>query len=128
LIYADSSALVKLITDEAESVELQRWMSAQDEAFATNMIGAVELHRVAARIDAEAVASAIFILRRLDRIELDGSTYALADQLQPTSLRTLDALHLASAAMARDVSAVLTYDARMAEAAELAGLPVVAPA
>lgn len=127
MIYADTSALVKLLSREAESSGLHAWLSELDDVVATNMIGVVELKRVAARIDAEAVASATVILQRLDRLEVVGATYALAADLPPASLRTLDALHLASAVQAGDTSGLLTYDARMSEAAELVGLPVVSP-
>jgi predicted nucleic acid-binding protein len=127
LIYADTSALVKLITREAESEVLHAWLGRQDEPIATNMVGVVELQRVAARIDTEAVAAVVPVLQRLDRLEITGSTYDLAAILPPTTLRCLDALHVASAAQARSVSCFLTYDVRMADAAELVGLPVVSP-
>lgn len=128
MIYADTSALIKLITDEAESEALRAWIAGLGEVpLATNRIGIVELKRVSARLSAPALAAAVTLAQRLDKIEVTGSTLALAEQLPPAGLRTLDALHVASAAQAADVTALLTYDTRMAEAAELAGLPVATP-
>ena len=128
MIYADTSALVKLITREPESRALHTWLSELDDVVATNMIGVVELQRVATRIDPEAAAAATVILQRLDRLEVSGAAYAFAAHVPPPALRTLDALHLASAAQARDTVGLLTYDARMSEGAALVGLPVVSPA
>lgn len=52
-----------------------------------------------------------------------------AGDLAPFSLRTLDAIHLASAlARGPELDAFLTYDDRLAEAARSLGLPVVRPA
>ncbi len=51
-----------------------------------------------------------------------------AAQLDPPALRTLDAIHVASALVVRDqITAIVTYDTRMASAAEAQGLTVVAP-
>lgn len=128
MIYADSSALVKLINAEAGSASLRAWLAVRpEETLATNVIGVIEVQRVAARIDAEAVALATLLLIRVDQLEVLGATYALAAALPPVTLRTLDALHVASAAQAPDVTAFVTYDHRMAEAAALVGLPVVSP-
>jgi predicted nucleic acid-binding protein len=128
LIYLDSSALVKLITEEQESRALQQWLNEnRSEQMVTNMVGIVETKRVAARIDSEALSAAVLVLARVDRLEVLGATYALAADLPPVSLRTLDALHVASAVQARDVTAFLTYDVRMAEAAALVDLPVFSP-
>ena len=53
---------------------------------------------------------------------------AVAASIEPVELRTLDAIHLASAlSLGDDLAAVLTYDRRMADAAESRGLVVVAP-
>ena len=52
-----------------------------------------------------------------------------AGMLEPAILRTLDAVHLATAlALGDDLLEILTYDGRMAEGARLLGLPVLAPA
>jgi predicted nucleic acid-binding protein len=129
LIYADTSALAKLVTVEAETAALRTWLAGlPDERLTTNQVGIVELKRMAARLGPDVEAEAYVLAQRVDRLDVTGATYSLAEHLPPVQLRTLDALHVASAAQARDVTAFLTYDARMAEAAALAGLRVVAPA
>ena len=68
------------------------------------------------------------ILARPFLIELDAATAAHAARLGPPTVRSLDAIHLASAlTVGADLHAFATYDARLAEAARLVGLPVVQP-
>lgn len=128
MIYADTSALAKLIAPEVETMALTAWLEHQGDAvLATNMVGVVELHRFAARIGPDVSAAAVRMTQRIDRMELNGSVYALAADVPPPAVRTLDALHIASAAVAPGLTAFLTYDLRMAEAASAFGLPVVSP-
>ena len=128
MIYADTSALAKLVSLEPETAALRAWLRQRvGEPLATNMIGVVELQRVAARISAETAEAAVRLVRRIDRRELIGTTFALATQVPPPAVRTLDALHIASAAEATDLSVMLSYDARMVEAAAAFGLPVASP-
>ena len=62
-------------------------------------------------------------------IELSPAISIVAASLQPVVLRTLDAIHVASAlALGSELDAFVTYDDRMAEAARAIGLPVVRPA
>ena len=130
MIYADTSALAKLIIDEAESVTLKKWLHAHgvptEEQLATNVIGVVELHRVASRWRRVAT-SATLLVSRIDKRELTPTAVALASEMPPPHLRTLDALHIASAAELLELSAFVTYDDRMASAAADYGLPVVSP-
>jgi len=128
LIYADTSALAKLITVEQETPVLRAWIGERPaETVATSTVGAVELRRLGARLGAATAAAAGQLLRRIDHLELVGATFDLASALSPTTLRTLDALHVATAARSRSVTAFVTYDHRMVEAASLVGLPVVSP-
>lgn len=128
MIYADTSALAKLVTVESESAALRTWIGERsEEPMVTNAVGAVELRRLAGQLGAPVAAAVTVLLHRIDQLEVTGATYALAGDLPPASLRTLDALHVASAAQAPEVTAFLTYDRRMADAAGLLGLPVVMP-
>jgi predicted nucleic acid-binding protein len=76
--------------------------------------------RVAARSRIEvAVKRAIEVLGTLDLIELDGSIRRLAARLEPPTLRSLDAIHLATAlSLGDELGGFAAYDA---------GVPVVAP-
>jgi predicted nucleic acid-binding protein len=127
VIYADTSALAKLVIAESETPALRDWISEQDARLVTNSIGVVELRRLAARVSQQAVETATRLLGRIDRLALTPAALALAAQLPPAELRTLDALHLGSAAELLDLQVVLSYDRRLADAAAGYGLPVVAP-
>jgi uncharacterized protein len=70
--------------------------------------------------------------RQLDSIaliRLDDDVLARAAEIEPPTVRSLDAIHLACAlGLGSDLAAVVTYDARMSSAAQALGLPVIAPA
>jgi uncharacterized protein len=129
VIYTDTSALAKLIRPEAETEALRAWLEVRKGVpRATNQIGVVELKRFSARIGPDFVSLAVALVRRLDRLDLTPTTFSLAEDVSPLSVRTLDALHVASAAELPELHAFLTYDLRMAEAARSFGLPVESPA
>lgn len=128
MIYADTSALAKLILSEAETRSLRGWLADRSARLVTNTIGVVELQRLAARVSAEAGQAAVQLLSRIDRVALTDAAVALAARLPPPEVRTLDALHVASAAELGDLEAVVTYDLRTADAARALGLPVESPA
>jgi predicted nucleic acid-binding protein len=128
-IYFDTSALAKLMLAEAETNALREWIGARsDQPLVTNTIGVVELQRLAARVDQTVVTAAIQLLGRIGQLELTPSALVRAAQFPPPEVRTLDALHLASAAELNDLRAVVTYDQRMFAAAIGHGLPVESPA
>jgi predicted nucleic acid-binding protein len=90
-------------------------------------VGAVELVRAAAR-SGESVASAARTLAdRVTVLRLTGEALELAAGVHPASVRTLDALHVASALMAADLDVLLGYDRRMLDAARVAGMTTVSP-
>jgi predicted nucleic acid-binding protein len=128
VIYADTSALAKLLIAEAETPALRHWISQQDARLVTNSVGVVELRRLAARVSQQALGAATVLLGRIDRLALTPAALALAGELPPPEVRTLDALHIASAAELPELQVLVTYDRRMAEAATRYGLPVESPA
>jgi uncharacterized protein len=133
VFYADASALVKLVRDEAESEALRAFLAdadlvtselvlteipravrravAQDPALPLDLL----IERTAALIDALA-------LRPLDRALLEG-----AGALAEPALRALDAIHVASAVGLDSIEVFVTYDERQAAAARLAGLRTMSP-
>jgi uncharacterized protein len=123
--YADASALVKLAMDEPESAAVRAFLGQFDE-IVTNRIGHVEARRAIARTGAD-VSAASDILAGVGSIELDAAIAASAIATTPWSLRTLDAIHLASALALYEVDAFVTYDHRLADAARSLGLTVAAP-
>ena len=132
--YVDTSALVKLVVREAESDALERALPAW-RGLATSSITTIELPRAAQRARAdgrEGVAddqTIAVLLAALAQVPLGALVRQTAATLHPVALRTLDAIHLASAlALGNDLVTVITYDHRMATAATALGLRVAAPA
>ena len=126
-MYLDASALVKLVAPEAETEALAAFL-AQHRSQATSVLGLVEVRRVAARRPGVARERVEDVLGRISAIGLDSTTIAAPGSIGPAALRTLDAIHLASAAaLGDDLEAFVTYDRRLADAARVLGLPDVAP-
>jgi len=127
-LYLDSSAAVKLIVREAESEALGTWLRPHD-VLASSALLRTELLRAVrrgapSRIAAVRAALAAFTLRAVD----DEILHA-AGEIDPSSARSLDAIHLATALrMATELDAIVTYDRRMIEGARALGLPVASPA
>jgi uncharacterized protein len=123
--YVDSSALVKLVIDEPDAKALRRFLAIFDE-HATSRVGIVETRRVLARHGAHA-ATTEAILEPLGVVEVDAAVASTAAVLRPLILRTLDAIHLATALAVYQVDVFVTYDSRLAEAARETGFTVAAP-
>jgi predicted nucleic acid-binding protein len=125
--YLDASALVKLAVKEPESRALGAYLATMEHRVSSR-VSVVELLRAATRHGPRARARVAAVLEALEFIELDRELAATAGTIQPSLLRSLDAIHLASAAaMASSLAAVVTYDARLSDAARSLGLPVAAP-
>jgi len=126
--YLDASALVKLAVHEPETAALEHAVLDRDALF-TSEVGAIELHRALGRTgqasthdQAEAVLEAVFLA------DLTPAVRSQAGRLTPRSLRTLDALHVATAAsLSLPHLDFITYDERQAAAARAHGLRVLQP-
>ena len=130
MIYLHTSATVKLVTAEQESPALINWLNAHpDEHLATSAIGHVELIRAATRAGAAATAAAArTVASTIDTLVLTDTIAAIAATIPPAELRTLDAIHLATAhAHRHSLTAFCVYDRRLLEAAESQDLPTVSP-
>ena len=127
MVYLDSSALVKLVIAEPESAALRRALRVEPERTSC-VLARVEVVRAVRAHGPAAVARARRVLRTLDLVQLDDDLLDLAAMLGDGGLRSLDAIHLAAAqAWGDDLTAVITYDLRMAAAAEGIGLTVRMP-
>jgi predicted nucleic acid-binding protein len=128
VLYLDASAVAKIRLDEPGSRELVAVVGAAT-GLATSIITLIEVPRAVARVrspltDGEARA----LFDGMAIIGLDRTITAKAAALAPPALRTLDAIHLASALeLGADLEAFVTYDRRLAEAAAAAELPVTSP-
>jgi predicted nucleic acid-binding protein len=127
--YLDASALVKLIVAEPKSGALRRYLGERPRIISSRIVE-VELRRAVARQDEiDAGDRVSSLIATVELLELDGEVARRAGELTPATLRSLDAIHLASAlVIAPEVDAVVAYDTRLAAAARAAGLAVVAPA
>jgi len=125
--YLDASALVKLIAPEDESTAMAAFVT-EHRSQSTSVVGLVEVRRAAARRPGVAEARVEDVLARIAGVALEPSILTAAATIEPPTLRTLDAIHLASAAaLSADLEAFVTYDRRLAEAARALGMPVVSP-
>ncbi|MGH3683018.1 MAG: type II toxin-antitoxin system VapC family toxin [Natronosporangium sp.] len=121
MLYLDTSALMKIVRPEPETVALRDWLAAQpDQLLATSALAEVELPRALHRIgETERLSRAVELLEDLLIIEIDTYVRRAAADLPEPLLRSLDAIHVASAHQLRpDLSAVITYDRRMAAAVD----------
>ncbi|MBA2382017.1 MAG: type II toxin-antitoxin system VapC family toxin [Chloroflexi bacterium] len=126
--YVDTSALVKLIVEEVGSLGMARWYVGADRLLISRL-GIVETHRAAARRTNIDMIRLDRILNSIEVFELDDQIGREAAAVGPVALRSLDAIHLATAMSLRPaIDAFVTYDDRLASAARELGLPVVSPA
>jgi predicted nucleic acid-binding protein len=127
IAYVDSSALIKLIVPEAESEALRHELEGWGR-HASSAIARTEVVRAAARVDPAAREPARRLLETVSLIAVSDQILDRAASLAPASLRSLDALHLASAlALGPALGSVITYDVRLGDAARATGADVRAP-
>jgi predicted nucleic acid-binding protein len=126
--YIDTSALVKLVTVEAETAALHEWVANHRPELVASDLLRTELQRAVRR---NGTAQPIDIEEGLAAIDLLPATPAVLDaaaELEPADLRTLDSVHLATAlGIADDCDGLITYDSRLAAAARHHGLTVISP-
>jgi len=130
MIYLDSCAIVKLVVAESESAALREFLAGRpDELPVTSALTRVEVVRAMRNLGgAAAVDAAVAVLAQIDQMPLVDPLLDAAGAGGGV-LRSLDAIHLASATALEDgLTAFVTYDKRLAAAAADIGLPVHAPA
>lgn len=131
MIYLDSSAVVKLAHVEAESDALADWLASASTALLTSALAEVEVPRALARAgEPDALDRAAIALAGLAVVEMTADVRRAAARLRDPGLRSLDAVHVASAVLlGRALAAFVTYDVRQATAVarHLGGVPLVSP-
>jgi len=127
VIYLDSSALAKLVTPEAETSALQEWLADLAIKPSSSSLIRVELRRAVRHGGEMAIQRAEALLNEMQQLPMTTELLDAAGRIsQP--LRSLDAIHLASALRIRDsLHAFVAYDKRLLQAAELAGLSITSP-
>ncbi len=133
MIYVDSSAIVKLVIKEAETAALQQWLGATPDPLVSSVLAKVEVRQVCRRVPDSAQAqaadlAAVQVLQSVNFVPLSTDIIESASTLNLPGLRSLDALHLATAlAVRQDITVVLTYDDRLGRAAAASGFAIEAP-
>ena len=126
MLYLDSSAIVKLVVREPGSSALVDVVSS-DPDVVSSAIAYTEVMRAVRRAGVPS-RRAEQVLRAIALVPVDQAILGEASTLAPTSLRTLDAVHLASALSLRpDVDGFVSYDDRLSRAATAAGLLLRVP-
>ena len=125
--YLDSSAIVKLAVAEPESPALRQHLRRR-RPLISSALARVEVLRALLPAGSAAVASGRAVLVDIDLARITDRVLAAAATLQPVELRSLDAIHLATALqLGDDVRQLVTYDERMANAARGLGLRTASP-
>lgn len=123
--YLDSSALVKLVRPEPETEALRRFLGDPWRPMLISELAVTEVRRASRRValdPAEALAACEIVRLTHDVLERAG-------ELDPPSLRTLDAIHVATAlSLGSELDVLVAYDERLLAAAVQHGLPTAAPA
>lgn len=132
MIYFDSSAIVRLLVDgESYRDDLLAFLSSRSgDPAVTSVIGHVEVCRTMLRLkaDADQQRRCLAALADFKLIALTDEVRRTAATIPGTTLRTLDALHVASAAkLGALLDVLVTYDHRMIDAGQAQGLPVASP-
>jgi predicted nucleic acid-binding protein len=130
MLYLDTAALVKLIRREEASDALIDWLSARsDELMVASALVEAELPRAVRRSEPELLSAVPGIVQRLALYEIDDLVRATAASYDDPMIRSLDAIHLATAdaVLGDDLTAFVTYDKRLLATADALGLPVASP-
>ncbi|GAB2450049.1 type II toxin-antitoxin system VapC family toxin [Nocardioides hungaricus] len=126
-IYLDSSAATKLVVDEPESTALLAYLAARESAeLVSSILLETELRR-AARRRGVAEEHVTAVIDRVNLADASRAVFKVAATVGPASLRSLDAVHLATA-LREDVDVLVAFDHRLQNAAREAGLTITAPA
>jgi predicted nucleic acid-binding protein len=125
--YLDSSAIVKLAVQEPESAALRRFLRRR-RPLVSSALARTEVARALLPLGPEAVRRGQDVLGRIELARINDRVLTAAGTLLPPGLRSLDAIHLATAQqLGEDLSLFVTYDDRLAEGAKRLGWNVASP-
>ncbi|MDE2659588.1 MAG: type II toxin-antitoxin system VapC family toxin [Acidobacteriota bacterium] len=129
MIYLDSSAIVKLVVPEPESEALRQHLAPTGD-WISSALARIEVLRALGRrnLPGESVRAAERMLSRIALVPLDDRVLSAAAEVEPAGLRSLDAIHLATALSLFGLGSFVTYDQRLLASASAAGLRAMAPA
>jgi predicted nucleic acid-binding protein len=126
LVYLDSSVALRTILDVPERGRLQVWMeTASDTTFVSSRLLRTEVICVLRR-DGRPLADGTPLLDRIGMLDISRETHTVAESIE-RQVKTLDALHLATALLIGEPVTVATHDATMKLVAGHLGLDVTDP-
>lgn len=125
LVYLDSSVALRTILDVPERARLQAWLETPETTFVSSRLLRTEVVRVLRR-DGRPPADAAPLLDRVGIVEITAQTHVVAESIE-RHIRTLDALHLATALLIGEPVTVASHDTAMKAVAVHLGLPVIDP-
>jgi predicted nucleic acid-binding protein len=128
MIYLDTSAALKLVIPEAETPALEMWIAERAGVpRVSSRLLRIEMLRSVARNAPERASRANVILSSIAALSIDDIA-PTAEVIGDRTLRSLDAIHLATAHQLRtELTAFVCYDKRLSDSARMLGLPVEAP-
>lgn len=125
LVYLDSSVALRTILDVPERERFQSWMQTAGKTFVSSRLLRTEVIRVLRR-DGRSVSDGTPLLDRVGLLEISRETHTVAESIE-RQVKTIDALHLATALLIGEQVTVATHDVTMKIAAEHLGLLVTDP-
>jgi uncharacterized protein len=127
--YFDTSALTKLVMVEDETEALRAWIAGRaDVPSVTCDLTRTELMRAVRRIDTDLLVRVRQVLDGLTILEVPPALFSAAGRLEPATMRSLDAIHLAVALdLGDDLAALVAYDERLIAAARFHGIDAAHP-
>ena len=126
--YVDSSAIVKLVAIEPETPALSRFLEGR-QPLVCSALASAEVRRAVLPLGDKFLRQARDVLARFELVRVSDDVLEDAGRLEPASLRSLDAIHLATAALfGSTLGGVISYDQRMRNAALSYGWSVHTPA
>ena len=125
--YLDSSAIVKLVVREPQSTALRAHLRRR-RPLVSSTLARTEVVRALLPLGDQAIRRGLDVLSTLDLVRINDRILTVAGELRPVELRSLDAIHLATAQQFdAELNHIVTYDDRMATAAGALGLRVTSP-
>lgn len=125
VIYLDSSVALRTIADVPERDRLLSWMQTANTRFVSSRLLRTEVIRTLRR-DGRPLSDAAALFDRVATLDISADTHTVAESIE-RHIKTLDALHLATALLIGEPVTVATHDATMKAVAEHLGLAVIDP-
>lgn len=125
VVYLDSSVALRTILDVPEREHLQAWMQTPGTTYVSSRLLRTEAIRVLRR-ERRPVSDAAALLDRVGLLDISRETHSVAESIE-RHVRTLDALHLATALLVGAPVTVATHDSIMKQVAVHLGLSVTDP-